>query len=59
MATLVAPQGTTAHETKGDTVFSIIFPKSFPKRNLGMCIPVHCTSPDFFGLPLLQSDEAG
>jgi hypothetical protein len=37
---LLVPQGTTRHETKGDVVFSTIFPKSFPKRNLMMCIPV-------------------
>jgi len=37
---LVAPQGTTRHETKGDVVFSTIFPKSFPNRKLMMCIPV-------------------
>jgi hypothetical protein len=49
---LVAPQGTTRHENKGDVVFFTIFPKSFPKRNLVMCIPVYCTSPDFFGLLL-------
>jgi hypothetical protein len=49
---LVAPQGTTRHETKGDIVFSTVFPKSFPKRNLRMCIPVYCTSPDCVGLHL-------
>ncbi len=37
---LVAPQETTRFETKGDVVFSTVFPKSFPKRNLRMCIPV-------------------
>jgi hypothetical protein len=40
-ALLVAPQGTTRDETKGDVVFSTIFPKSFPKRDLMMCIPVY------------------
>jgi len=49
---LVAPQGTTRDETKGDIAFSTIFPKSFPKRILKMCIPVYCTSSYFFVLPL-------
>ena len=37
---LVAPQGTTSHETKGDIVFSTVFPKSFPTREIRMCIPI-------------------
>jgi hypothetical protein len=37
---LVAPQGTTIYETKGDIIFSTVFPKFFPKRILRMCIPV-------------------
>jgi hypothetical protein len=47
---LVAPQGTTSHENKGDAVFSTIFPKFFPKRILRMCIPVFRTSSYFFVL---------
>jgi hypothetical protein len=45
---LVAPQGTTRHETKGDVVFTTLFPKSFPKLILRMCIPVYYTSSYLF-----------
>jgi hypothetical protein len=41
---LVAPQGTTSPESKGDILFSTVFPKFFPKRILRMCIPLYCTS---------------
>jgi hypothetical protein len=37
---LVAPQGTTHYENKRDRIFSTVFPKFFPKRNLWMCIPL-------------------
>ncbi len=49
---LVAPQGTTSHDSKGDMVFSTVFPKFFPKRILRMYIPVYCTSTYFFVLSL-------
>lgn len=57
---LVAPQGTTGYENKGDMVFSTVFPKPFPTREIRMCIPICCTlrrtSQDRFSSPIREGN---
>ena len=57
---LVAPQGTTGDENKGDMVFSTVFPKPFPTREIRMCIPICCTlrrtSQDRFSSPIREGN---
>ena len=60
MIFLVAPQGTTGYENKGDMLFSTVFPKPFPTREIRMCIPICCTlrrtSQDRFSSPIREGN---
>lgn len=52
------PQGTNCCENNGDIVFSTVFPKSFPTREIRMCIPICGTLHRTLRITPVQSDEA-